>query len=168
MMRMKKWTWPQNYGGARWDGYYVFMAQTRDSDAFGRSNFRCALAEIGGETGEDENGIEAVVVVRESHWVCGWVEWIAIHESAAEQIAKAENILECLEGYLIVNENDFSEEEDKECAEVWENCYTWRERAAYLRQHSHGVTPWRDLLAAVRGSWYHAANMLHCPSDLIY
>ncbi len=171
-MRMQKWTRPENYGGAEWNNYYIFLSQNRDSDVLTRSNFRSALTAIGGETGfeENENGNKyaLITVVRENHWACGWVEWIAIHESATEQIAIAERILERLEDYPIVNENDFGELEYEECAETWKNMSV-SERSYYLRRHSHTCSCIRNMFEAVRGgSWRAAANMLHCPADLIY
>lgn len=116
-MRMEKWTRPKDYIGEEWEGYYVFLGQDRDSEVLTRSNFRSALAELGGEIGKNDDGISEVTVVRERHWACGWVEWIAIHESAVEKIVIAEKILERLENYPVVNEDDFSALEDEECAE---------------------------------------------------
>lgn len=168
MMRMEKWTRPKNYIGEEWEGYYVFLGQSRDSDVLTRSNFRSAFAALGGETGEDDNGISEVAVVRESHWVCGWLEWIAIHESAVEQIAKAENILERLEDYPVLDEDDFSMLENEECAKTWKYMGV-AGRIEYMRGHSHTCGCIRDMLEAIRGgSWDAAAGMLHCPSDLIY
>lgn len=166
-MRMQKWTRPKNYIGARWEGYYVFLGQNRDSGVLTRSNFRSALAALGGETGEDDNGISEVVVVWESHWLCGWVEWIAIHESATEQIAKAEKILGRLENYPILDEDDFSMLEEEECAKTWKYMGA-SDRIEYMRGHSYTCSCIRDMFEAIRGgSWYAAASMLHCPSDLI-
>ena len=166
-MRMKKWVWPKNYGGAEWHGYYVFLSRTRDSDILEDSNFAVALAALGGETGFDDDDIAAVAVVREGHWACGWVEWIAIHETAIDKIAIAEKLLERLENYPILDEEDFSEREYEECAEYWGRLMNPHERAEYLRRHSYTCNSFSDMSQAIRGSWYHAANMLHCPSELI-
>lgn len=171
-MKLKKWAWPKNYIGEEWNDYYVFLGQNRDSDVLTRSNFRSALAALGGETGfeEDENGEEyaLVAVVSEKHWACGWVEWIAIHESAAEKIAIAEKILEHLEDYPVLDEDDFSTLEDEECAETW-GYMSISARVEYMRGHSYTCECIRDMFAAIRGgSWSTAAGMLHCPSDLIY
>lgn len=167
-MRMKKWTWPKNYIGAKWEGYYVFMRQNRDSDVLTRSNFRSALAALGGETGEDDNGISEVAVVWESHYACGWMEWIAIHESAVEKIATAENILERLEDYPVLDGDDFSLLEAEECAKTW-GYMGASGRIEYMRGHAHTCENIRGMFEAIRGgSWDAAASMLHCPSNLIY
>lgn len=43
---MKLWAHPPNYLGASWDGWYVFLAQTRDSDCLTRSNFQRGFATL--------------------------------------------------------------------------------------------------------------------------
>jgi hypothetical protein len=85
---LKKWTLPPSYVGAVWPEYYVFLGRTRDSDCLTESNFACGLEGIGGET-------DTVIVVSENHWACGWVEWIAIHESdeAALRLADQHGIV---------------------------------------------------------------------------
>lgn len=166
-MRMKKWEWPQNYGGAEWHGYYVFLSRTRDSDILEESNFAVALAALGGETGFDDEGHAEVAVVRESHWAVGWLEWIAVHEAATEKIAIAEKLLERLENYPVLDEEDYSAREYEGCAEYWEKAMGARDRIEYLRAHSYTCHSFSDMSQAIRGSWYHAVSMLHCPSDLI-
>jgi hypothetical protein len=169
---MEKWTRPQHYVGASWPGYYVFLSQTRDSGALTRSNFKVALARLGGESGTDEcteEGYSLVEVVRESHWAVGWIEWIAIHESATEKVKLAEEMEASLDYYPVLDEESFSETEYEDCAQTWKNCFDVPERLAYFRMHGYCATSLSDLLQAIRGgSWYHAANMLNCPSDLLY
>jgi hypothetical protein len=123
--KLEQWRHPKNYAGAVWPGYRVFLSQNRDSDALTRSNFERGLALIGGES-------ETVQVVRERHWACGWVEWIGIHEDDAEAIAKAEAILEKLDGYPVLDDDHFSELEWNETCDYWESLSV-RERAEYCR-----------------------------------
>ncbi len=88
---LSRWTHPSNYMGASWPDYYVFLGRTRDSDALGRANFDGGLKAIGGEqTADDDTPL--VAVVEESHWACGWVQWIAIHESATEALQAADQL----------------------------------------------------------------------------
>jgi hypothetical protein len=125
-MSMQKWTRPDYYMGASWPGYYVFLGQNRDSSSLDRSNFKVALAALGGETSIDdpgtEEGLDLVTVVRESHWACGWIEWIAIHESATDKIALANKMLERLDNYPVLDEEDWSELEYTEAYEYWDQC----------------------------------------------
>lgn len=136
--------------GANWPDYYsAGLGQTRDSDCLSRSNFKCALEQLGGET-------ETVFVVRESHWAVGWVEWIAIHESDADALQKADAIQAQLESYPVLNEEDFSREETDEANEVWKNCYDASERVAYIREHrsQFEFDSLADALGCVRGNYF--------------
>jgi hypothetical protein len=118
---MQKWTLPDHYAGADWPGYYVFLGQNRDSDALTRSNFRVALKRLGGETGEDDNGISLVAVVRESHWACGWIEWIAIHESNLAAIKLADEMQADIDNYPVLDESDWSDLEYTEAMDYWDS-----------------------------------------------
>lgn len=111
---LKRWTLPDSYFGAKWPDYYMGLGQHRDSDSLTRSNFACFLKAIGGESGL------GVRVVRENHWAVGWVEWIAIHETATEALEIADSIMEKLDGYPVVNEDHWSDLEWTEAHELWE------------------------------------------------
>ena len=110
---LKKWLRPDSYYGAEWPEYYVFLGQNRDSDALTRSNFECGLEALGGES-------DTVQVVREGHWAVGWVEWIAIHESDADALKKADEMLCHLSDYPVLNESHFSELEYQEAENYWQ------------------------------------------------
>lgn len=126
---LQRWTRPDHYIGESWPDYYSSgFGQSRDSGALERSNFRSALAALGGET-------ETVIVVRERHWAVGWVEWIAIHESNDMALQKADDLRDAYENYPVVDESAWSEEEHNEAQEVWANCYDNKGRIAYMRKH---------------------------------
>lgn len=122
---LNRWERPQNYAGAEWPEHYTFIWQNRDSDALSRSNFICALEAVGGES-------ETVVVVRESHWAVGWVEWIGIHESDTKALEIASDIVDKLNDYPVVNEDHWSNLEFEEVCEFWERLSV-RERAEYCK-----------------------------------
>jgi len=83
---IQRWTRPDHYFGKAWPDYFSSgVRQSRDSDALERSNFECMLKALGGES-------ETVIVVRETHWAVGWVEWIAIHESDDKALKIADDI----------------------------------------------------------------------------
>jgi hypothetical protein len=111
MSLLRKWEYPKNYFGATWYDYYVFLGQSRESEAWERSNFTCGLNKLGGES-------DTVIVVREKHWAVGWVESILIHESNIEAQKIAETILQKLEDYPLVNEDHFCELEALENEEI--------------------------------------------------
>lgn len=123
---LTRWTLPDSYGGAHWDEYFVFLGQNRDSDSLTRSNFICGLKALGGES-------ETVIVVREGHWACGWVEWIAIHESDTAALEQADSIACALEDYPVVNEDHWSEMEWNEAADYWERMRV-RDRIEYCER----------------------------------
>ena len=107
-MKLELWKHPENYYGERWDGYYVFLSQTRDSEALTRSNFECALDQIGGVNDY------AVIVTYERHWACGWLETILIHKTNTSALEIAQKILDKLEDYPVLNEEHYSELEYNE------------------------------------------------------
>ena len=178
--RLERWKMPRDYFGAEWPEYYSSgVGRSRDSDCLEESNFHAMLAALGGES-------DTVRCVRESHWAVGWVEWIAIHESDEKALRTADGLRQKLDDYPILDESDFSEREDEECARVWSDCYTASERVRYLRDHCrirrpdfipervgdvptfHSGAGFRDLRAAVNGDWHAAANLLPCPNEIIY
>lgn len=112
---LKRWTQPKDYFGAEWSSYYsAGVGQSRDSDCLEQSNFAVMLAALGGES-------ETVIVVRESHWAVGWVEWIAVHELDTVALAKADEQCARLELYPVLDEEDWSRREFDEQYETWEN-----------------------------------------------
>lgn len=165
---LKPWTLPASYAGAHWDGYFSFLGQSRDSDCLERSNFDAGLKAIGGQLkdfGGDDEEFPLVKVVRENHWAVGWVEWIAIHETAFEQLAIADKIKEKLEDYPVVDEELWSQYETEEANEVWKNCYRPKERLEYIRQHrsQFDFSSLSDLLGCVRGNYFagYASELLN-------
>lgn len=107
---MELWTQPSDWFGTPWKDHYVFLGQNRDSDALSRSNFTCALESLGGES-------DTVHVVRERHWACGWIEWIAIHKDNAGAVEKANDMLAQIDSYPALNESHWSALEHAEFTE---------------------------------------------------
>lgn len=114
-VNLKLWTMPDNYFGPVWPAYYVSgFGQHRGSDALTRSNFTCALNALGGES-------DTVQVVRESHWAVGWVEWIAIHQDDDKALEIADQLVERIENYPVLDEEHYSDLEWNEAADYWES-----------------------------------------------
>ena len=112
---LTRWEPPKDYFGAEWSSYYsAGVGQSRDSDCLEQSNFSSMLSALGGES-------ETVIVVRESHWAVGWVEWIAIHQSDEQALRVADVQCERLANYPILDEDDFSRREFEAQCEAWEN-----------------------------------------------
>jgi hypothetical protein len=162
---LTKWTRPSNYAGAQWPDYYRSgCGQSRDSSALERANFDAMLIALGGEQYHDElddpndegAALSLVRVVRENHWAVGWVEWIAIHESAIEQLRIADKIAGRLENHPVVDENLLSEYETEEANQVWKDCYRASERIEYIRKHRNQFEfhDFADMLNCVRGKYF--------------
>jgi len=160
---LKRWTMPQHYFGASWPNHYsAGVGQSRDSDCLEASNFVTMLRLLGGES-------DVVTVVRESHWLVGWVEWIAIEADGTPEADKALQIADeakgRLEDYPVLDESDWSEREQEAANEVWTNCYDDKQRLDYIRRnrsqfefHDYG-----DLIGCVRGRYFagYASELLN-------
>lgn len=147
---LKRWTMPQHYFGETWPDYYSSgVGQSRDSCALERSNFVCMLQRLGGES-------ETVIVVRESHWAVGWVEWIAIHYTDNESLSIADDIQDKLANYPVIDESHWSETEYEEANEIWTNCYSPQERIDYIRHNrdQFEFQSFADMLGCVRGKYF--------------
>lgn len=157
---LRRWTLPQCYVGAQWEGYYSApVGQSRDSDALERSNWRIqweALKPLQADCQDDDGDGQSPLIVRESHWAVGWVEWVAIHESNEAALRAADKLAERLEGYPILSEDDFSNEEQEEAETVWRDCYSAKDRIAWIRRHRSQFEPqsFADLLGCVRGRYF--------------
>ncbi|MCO5082306.1 MAG: hypothetical protein M9955_11695 [Rhizobiaceae bacterium] len=147
---LKRWTRPNCYFGAEWPDYFSSgVGQSRDSDALERSNFACMLRALGGES-------ETVLVIRESHWAVGWIEWIAIHESDEKALAVADDIQHDLQDYPVISDDHFSEIETEDAQEVWTNCFSDRDRIDYIRRHRDHFEfhDYADLIGCARGRYF--------------
>jgi hypothetical protein len=147
---LKRWTHPDCYAGATWPDYYgSSVGQSRDSSALERSNFICMLRALGGES-------DTVLVIRESHWAVGWVEWIAIHQDDDKALAIADEIAAALEDYPVVDESHFSEIEQEDADQTWRECYPPAERVAYVRKYREQFEfhDYSDLIDCIRGKYF--------------
>ncbi len=160
---LTRWTMPSNYCGSAWPNHYsAGVGQSRDSDALERSNFACALKALGGES-------DVVTVVRENHWACGWVEWIAIEDDGSPESEKAlreaDSIATGLEDYPVLNDEHFSALEQEEANETWANCYDPHDRIAYIRKNrdQFDFGTFADLMDCVRGEYFngYCNELLH-------
>ena len=146
---LKLWTRPDHYAGATWPDHYVFLSRTRDSDDLTESNFAIGLEQLGGETA-------TVRIVRESHWAVGWIEWIAIHKSDSVAIEKAQAMINDLNDYPILDDDDHSQREIESANQVWKGCYDVSERIEYIREHRdqfefHDLP---DMINCIRGNYF--------------
>lgn len=165
-----KWQLPSNYMGAHWDGYHVFLAMNRDSNALDRANFDAGLKLVRSVMSKDSvpgdpDESATVQVVTENHWAVGWVRWIAIHESDTAALQEAGRIVAKMENYPVLDEELWSQYESEESNEVWKACYNPKERCAWIRNHrsEFDFRDFQDLMGCVRGNYFagHASSLLN-------
>ena len=133
---VRPWEPPDSWVGKPWKGWFVGLGRTRDSDTLTRSNFEVflkALRELPevlvDDTDnaaasyrterEDWSEVNSVFIVPESHWACGWVDWIAIHPSNEAAIKLADEMLCAISDYPVLDEGHWSELETNEINEWW-------------------------------------------------
>lgn len=167
---LRRWQLPRDYVGAQWPDYYVFLGRHRDSDELTNSNFECGLAAVKVVASKepipgDPDDSATVQTVSENHWAVGWVEWIAIHESDTEALECADKLMEQLDDYPVLNEEDFSRRETESAERVWRDCYNAKERVKYIRAHESQFEfrDFADLLGCVRGKYFagYASELLN-------
>ena len=110
---------------------------------------------LGGES-------STVRVDRFGHWACGWWESLSVAENSQAHLI-AENMKAKMEGYPVLDEEDWCELESEEAARLW-GAFTIRERIAWLRENYASLyhRSLSDLLGCARGDYF-----LGNPSDLL-
>lgn len=129
--------------------WYCLVTRNRDSDILTESNFECALERLGGEA---EGEVE---IFRFGHWACGYWEALAVKQGT-KQFSEAEKIEQELDNYPVLDEGDFFERERVEADRIWVDCYDFRERVKYIREHKSQFEfhDFSDLLACARGKYF--------------
>lgn len=114
MSNLELWTRASNYSGTDFSDYYCGLARTRDSDTLTKANFDAVLDALGGETKRN------VIVVRASHWGCGWVEQILVHKSAKKKLKILADCLTALADYPVLDDELLSEYEREYIEETFD------------------------------------------------
>lgn len=141
---MEEWTTPSGYAGFDPVGDWVVLTRTRDSGPLERSNWRIArkrLTEAAGvdEVAEDDR-TQPVYDWRAGHWACGWVEYLMVPADAPEAVLDAaQEMADALAAYPILDEEDFTREEDEEACALWA-VLSPRDRADLIRQSGCDVS----------------------------
>jgi hypothetical protein len=130
----------------------------RDADLLTESNFATACELLKGQCGEpggcDDPG-QQWEIHRFGHWACGWFEIILVKpDTEAHKVA--DEIQSDLENYLVLNEDDHTEHEQEAAQQVWKDCYTDKQRLAYIRNNGgqFQFRMFQDLMACVKGRYF--------------
>ena len=116
-MPMPKWnTNGAPYMGERYPDYFVLYTHNRDSDNLQESNWRSFIKRL------EERKIP-YEIIRSTHWLCGWVESIIIHETTEPiQLQYCNELYDHYLDYPVVDEEDYSnlqfEKAEELCREI--------------------------------------------------
>jgi hypothetical protein len=122
----------------------------RESECRQESNYHVALKKL-----EDVAIGDEVTELRFGHWAVGWVEHILVRpDTAAHRLAVT--LAEKLEDYPLLDEDDHSERQQKAADLTWRDCYSEKERIAYIRRHrsQFDFYDFAHLLGCVRGKYF--------------
>lgn len=111
---LNKKGWPCCYYGDH-PNWFQVIGQSRDSRLLEQSNYHCILKALK-KISEDD-----VIEERASHWACGYIDEIIVNPKNKELVKCAEEILNALENYPIIDEDNFSELKYEECVKYWNN-----------------------------------------------
>jgi hypothetical protein len=134
-------------------------SQTRDSGCLERSNFANQLQALSSAADTTEDYETHTF----GHWAIGWFEIALVRPgSKCEQVAR--EIKVSLDNYPILDEDHHSALQEREAGDVWESCYTPKNRVQYIRDHrsQFDFHSFGDLLACVRGKYFAG-----CASELL-
>ena len=100
-----------HYFGDRPD-WVIVTTRNRDSNLLDESNWDAFISALGGES-------ETVAIERSSHFLCGWVEYMVIDPTATDKLEIANKLLERMEDYPVLDEEDFSSREWDNYQDAW-------------------------------------------------
>ena len=143
-----RWTRPPSYYGAIWPEYYVVSGQHRDSGILDQSNFNVTEQRLAPWDDTEVNALDhAWTTTTASHFLVGWVDTIYVHQDApVELLAEAAEVIESLENYPILDEEDYSRRE-MEAAEAG---------IAQAFDAYQSPEPWLDVYYRTLSPWAHA------------
>jgi hypothetical protein len=131
----------------------IVYTSNRDSGALERSNARVIAAALA--------PFEDAVSCSHGHWAVGHVDGyeICVYDARGnitEAFRAYAELALAIEEYPILDESDFSEEEETEANETWKHCYKPSTRLDYIREHREQFEfrSFADMLGSVRGNYF--------------
>lgn len=113
MLEDRLWQTPSDYFGYQPEGEYVIAVKHRDSDLLTESNYDVFREQLAPHTYEWEA----------THWAVGWVRYLMLKPDAPQDVLeKAQELLDALQEYSVLDESDFTEREETRAQELWEDC----------------------------------------------
>lgn len=138
--------------------WFIASAMHRDSDILTRSNFACieralrTLPAVKNWTGDEA----PVQIERFSHWAVGWCDYLLVNPDCAAAVELGNKIEEDLENYPVFDEDHWSDLEMEEANDVWRDCYSVKERVAYVRKRRRQFEfhDFAEMIAVIRGQYF--------------
>lgn len=115
---LKRWDHPTGFdSNANFAGYkptgYVIYSRNRGSTILENTNFTAILEDLGGEG-------DLVRVIRHGHWMCGWIEYITVDDTAPDTLLdRCVDIVRVLKGYPVYSDDRYSEAQYEAICEHW-------------------------------------------------
>lgn len=113
----------------------IFLGRNRDSGLLDNSNFDIALETLGGES-------DNVQVHRFGHWACGWFELILINPTATEIVKQAEDMLNALSDYPVLDDSDYCKREYDATIENIIDSAKWNGDTEITEEQAYDVYSW--------------------------
>ncbi len=107
---MDKWIRASNYMGDDYSEYYIVISHHRDSGILDESNYQTVYEALKDYPGFIDPNFR--------DWLVGWVQTIMIHESDTEGRDKAQELIDRLDDYPILDDEDFSNREWEEVSRI--------------------------------------------------
>jgi hypothetical protein len=102
---LKKWGYDSNYIGQDYTEYYIVLGKAdSDQTVLNESNFAVALEALGGAS-------ETVICATFKHFACGYFELLLVHESDDEALKIADDLVDKIKDYPVLDDDDYSERE---------------------------------------------------------
>ena len=139
----------------------IVYTSNRDSDALERSNESVILRTLNPWVGWHVDGAH-VETLSHGHWAVGHVDGILlrVYESDGVTLTPAflaySELVDRLDDYLILDEDDYSEREQADAELTWKNCYNDKQRIEYIRDNrtQFEFHSFADMLSCVRGNYF--------------
>lgn len=178
---LDRWTRPRCYAGATWYNYfYSGFGRSRESSTTEESNFQVVIRELAilpewtpppdekqspsdcpNLFPETPDKLVSRYIVRESHFLVGWVEWIAIHETDDDALALCDRLIEKEENYPVLDSDHLSELESDLAYKIWKG-FSNKDRIDYMRTHSFSFESFAEMLGCARGKDFYGDDSELC------
>lgn len=140
---MQKWKYERDYGGTDYSDYYIVYGRNRDSCLLTNHNYEEIMKRLqtvyNNLQDNDSTEFGWFLDARMNHFGPGWIEEIFVHEDAPQElIDTATDILNDLDQYPILNEDEYYRKVYEAADEYWRQM-SLRERIEMCKEHDVNI-----------------------------